>query len=106
MYSPEPPRQFKAIVVEPRLLSEYAGTYRIAEPPGVLTFRRQGDGLLMASPHGTGRVLAESDTSFFTEDMENWGTFTRDAKGRVDGFTWYRENWQRRLKRVPNRKSR
>ena len=102
LLSPEPPRQFKAFVVEPRLLSEYAGTYQIAEPPGILTFRRQGDGLLATSPHGTWRVLAESDTSFFTEDMENWGTFTRDSKGRVDGFTWHRENWQQHLKRAPD----
>ena len=92
--------------MKPRLLSEYAGAYRIAEPPGVLTFRRQGDGLLATSPHGTWRVLAESDSSFFTEDMENWGTFTRDSNGRVDGFTWYRENWQQHLKRAPDRKSR
>ena len=105
LYSPEPPRQFKAIVVEPRLLREYAGAYRIDEPPGVLTFRRRGDGLLATSPHGTWRVFAESDTSFFTEDMENWGTFTRDSKGRVDGFTWRRENWQQHLKRAPDRNS-
>jgi CubicO group peptidase (beta-lactamase class C family) len=100
LHSPEPPRQFKAVVGKPRLLDEYAGAYRIDEPPGVLTFRRQGDGLLATSPHGTWRVLAESDTSFFTEDMENWGTFTRDSKGRVDGFTWQRENWQQHLTRI------
>jgi CubicO group peptidase (beta-lactamase class C family) len=105
LHSPEPPREFKAIVAQPRLLDEYAGAYRIVEPPGVLSFRRQGDGLLATSPHGTWRFLAESDTSFFAEDMENWGTFTRDATGRVDGFTWHRENWQRHLPRSPDGRS-
>jgi hypothetical protein len=65
-----------------------------------IRIRREGDQLLLVTGGGTRKMFAESHTTFFAEDMEDWSTFTRDAKGRVDGMTWYRENWQQYLKRI------
>jgi CubicO group peptidase (beta-lactamase class C family) len=101
LYSPEPPRQFEAIAVDRRSLDQYVGAYRLAGPKGdVIRFRMDGGQMLLVSRRGIGKVFAESHTTFFTADMEDWFTFSRDAKGRVDGMTWHRENWQQQLKRI------
>lgn len=107
LYSPDPPRQFEAIALDRRMLDQYVGAYRLADRTAdVIRFRRDADQLLFVSHRGTGKVFAESHTTFFTEDMEDWFTFTRDAKGRVDGMTWNRENWQQHLKRIGGATSR
>ena len=101
LHMPEPPRQFTAIPMDPSTLDWFVGGYRI---PGAeadaIDIRREGAQLLLVTPRGTRKVFAESHTTFFAEDMEDWCRFTRDATGRVDGMTWYRENWQQYLKRV------
>jgi hypothetical protein len=101
LYSPEPPRQFTAIPIEPRVLDQYVGDYRVSgAEEDVLRIRREGAQLLLVTRGATRKMFAESQTTFFAEDMEDWSTFTRDATGRVDGLTWYRENWQQYLKRI------
>jgi CubicO group peptidase (beta-lactamase class C family) len=101
LYSPEPPRQFSAIPMGPRILDQYVGDYRVSGAQGdVIRIRREGAQLLLVTRGRTRKMLAESQTTFFAEDMEDWSTFTRDASGRVDGLTWHRENWQQVLKRV------
>lgn len=101
LHQPSPPREFKRVQVEIRTLDEYAGTYRRNESDlDYVRFHREGDQLYATNRVETVRVFAESETSFFTEDMEDWGTFTRDSRGRVDGMTWFRENWQLQLQRI------
>jgi D-alanyl-D-alanine-carboxypeptidase/D-alanyl-D-alanine-endopeptidase len=101
LHRPSPPREFTAIVVDATLLDEYVGTYkRTRDQSEFIAFTREGNQLMARNRRETTRVFAESPTTFFTEDMEDWGTFTRDAAGRVDGMTWYRENWQQHLMRV------
>jgi CubicO group peptidase (beta-lactamase class C family) len=101
LHRPDPPREFIAIAVDAGLLDEYVGTYRLTpEHPEFITFSREGNQLLATNRRATQKVFAESPTTFFTGDMEDWGTFTRDAAGRVDGMTWHRENWQQHLKRI------
>ena len=89
-----------AIPVESQLLDQYAGTYRQSFGGGSITFRREGSQLLAVTRFETQRVFAETPTTFFTEDMEHWGTFTRNSAGRVDGMIWYREAGQETLKRI------
>ena len=99
---PTPPREFKRVDVDIRALDEYVGTYKPGTAGGdyTLRFHREDGQLYVTRLNWTARVFAESDTSFFTEDQEDWGTFTRDSRGRVDGMDWFRENWQMHLKRV------
>ena len=105
LHRPDPPREFKAAPVDIRVLDEYVGTYkRMPDDRDFVTFHRIGTQLLATNRFETVRVYGESDTTFFTEDMEDWGTFTRDAAGRVDGMTWHRENWQQHLTRIEGRK--
>jgi serine-type D-Ala-D-Ala carboxypeptidase/endopeptidase len=99
--SAAPPREFKAIELEPAVLQEFVGTYRASESDkDFLTFTRRGSQLFATSRSGTFPLQAESADSFFTEDMENWGTFTRDAAGRVDGLRMFREDWQQTLRKT------
>lgn len=101
LHRPDPPKSFVAVPLDPKLFDEYSGTYvRPSQPKEFLRLRREGDQLWATSRSETVRAFAESDRSFFTEDMENRGAFTRDAAGRVDGMNWYRDNWQEHLKRV------
>jgi CubicO group peptidase (beta-lactamase class C family) len=101
LHRPDPPREFKAVAVDIRTLDEYVGTYkRTASDRDFVTFHRDAAQLLATNRFETVRVYGESETTFFTEDMEDWVTFTRDASGRIDGMTWYRENWQQHLKRI------
>jgi CubicO group peptidase (beta-lactamase class C family) len=101
LHSPEPPRQFTAIAMNPRALDEYVGAYRPAgAEEDVVRISREGTQLRFVTRGATRRLFAESHTTFFAEDMEDWSTFTRDATGRVDGMTWHRENWQQYLKRT------
>lgn len=98
----QPPRRFRAVAVEPELLDEYAGTYRPAPGhPDFLAFIRKGGELVATHRQGTYKVYAESDTTFFSEDMEDWGTFTRNVSGVVDGITWYRGDSASHFKRMP-----
>jgi CubicO group peptidase (beta-lactamase class C family) len=89
LYLPDPPREFKRVQVDIRLLDEFVGTYRRNEnDTGSLRFHRNGDELTATYGATTLRVFCESETTVFTEDMETWGTFTRDARGRIDGISW------------------
>ena len=101
LFQPAPPRERKPIDVDVRLVDEYVGTYERKDNPGDLVrIYREGTQLYVANRVQVMKVFTESEKSIFTEDQENWGTFTRDANGRVDGMDWFRDNWGERLRRV------
>jgi CubicO group peptidase (beta-lactamase class C family) len=102
LHVPSPPREFRPVRgrhppprrVRRNLQAQRRGSRFRAVPS-------RGRATLCDEPARNRESVLESDKTFYTEDQEDWGTFTRDSRGRVDGMTWFRENWQQQLKRIP-----
>jgi CubicO group peptidase (beta-lactamase class C family) len=84
----EIPKARKAITIEPKLLEQYAGQYKIASPPVDIVVS-VGNAKLLAEIAGRLKLAlsAESDTTFFATDMAAQITFVKDGAGRVTGLT-------------------
>jgi CubicO group peptidase (beta-lactamase class C family) len=81
----EPPKEHKAIQLDPKLFDTYAGEYQLG-PGFSLVFTREGDKLFM-QPTGQSKVeiLPESETDFFLAVADVQVTFVKDDKGQVSG---------------------
>ena len=84
----EIPRERQAIPLEPSLLAQYVGQYKIASPAIDIIVTRD-DGKLLAQIAGRLKLalLAESATTFFSRDVSAQITFVKDAAGQVSGLT-------------------
>ena len=84
----ELPRERRSITVEPNVLEQYVGQYKIASPP-VEVVVTHDNGRLVADIAGRMKLAlaAESDTTFFSRDVSAQITFVKDAAGRVTGLT-------------------
>lgn len=84
----EIPRERQAIPLEPSVLAQYVGQYKIASPPVDIIVTRDG-GTLFAQIAGRLKLalLAESETTFFSRDVSAQITFVKDAAGQVTGLT-------------------
>jgi CubicO group peptidase (beta-lactamase class C family) len=84
----EIPRERQAIPLEPSLLAQYVGQYKIASPAVEIIVTRD-DGKLLAQIAGRLKLalLAESETTFFSRDVSAQMTFVKDATGQVTGLT-------------------
>jgi len=80
----EPPKDHKAIQLDPKILDAYAGEYQLV-PGFSLVFTREGDKLFM-QPTGQSKVeiFAESETDFFLAVADVQVTFGKDDKGQVN----------------------
>jgi CubicO group peptidase (beta-lactamase class C family) len=77
----------KEVSVPPAVLQQYAGTYQL-RPGFNLTITAQ-DGRLWAQATGQGRfsLSAESQTKFFSKDIDIQLEFSKDDKGSVTSLT-------------------
>lgn len=77
-----------AITVEPTVLQQYVGQYRIASPPVDINVTHD-DGTLVAEIAGRLKLAlaAESDTTFFSRDVSAQIAFLEDDAGQVTGLT-------------------
>jgi hypothetical protein len=84
----EMPRERTSITVDPAVLDQYVGRYRIATPP-IEVVVTHDNGRLVADIGGQMKLAlaAESDTVFFSRDVSAEMTFVTDAAGRVTGLT-------------------
>lgn len=84
----EIPRARKAVSLDPKVLAQYVGEYRIASPPVDIVVTLD-DGTLVAQIAGRVKLAlsAESDTTFFSNDVSAQLTFLKDAAGKVTGLT-------------------
>ncbi len=84
-YPAEMKTEIKEITLDPTVLSEYAGTYRVA-PTFALEFRVK-DGQLFTQATGQPEfpVFASKKDEFFLKVVDAQLTFTRDASGKVTG---------------------
>lgn len=97
----EPPKERKAIQLEPKILEAYVGQYELA-PSFVLTITREGD-KLYAQATGQPKIelFAETQTQFFITVVDAQITFVKDEKGQVTELILH-QNGQN----VPGRKIR
>ena len=80
----EPPKEHRAIQLDPKILDAYAGEYLVV--PGLsLVFTREGEKLFM-QPTGQSKVeiIPESETDFFLAVADIQVTFVKDDKGQVN----------------------
>jgi CubicO group peptidase (beta-lactamase class C family) len=79
----EPPKEHKAIQLDPKIFDAYAGEYQLA-PGFSLVFTREGDKFFI-QPTGQSKteILAESETDFFLAVADAQVTFVKDDKGEV-----------------------
>lgn len=79
----EPPKQRKAIQLDPKILDAYVGQYELA-PTFILTVTRDGNRLYaQATGQPQIELFAESETEFFITVVDAQITFVKDEKGQV-----------------------
>jgi hypothetical protein len=96
----EPPKEHKAIQLDPKVLDAYAGEYQLG--PGLsLVFTHEGDKLFM-QPTGQSKVeiLPESETDFFLAVADIQVTFVKDDKGQVNGATLHQNGRNLTAKKI------
>lgn len=82
----EPPRERKAVQVDPKILEAYVGQYQLA-PSLIINVTREGDKLYaQAADQPKIELLAESETEFFITAADAQATFVKDEKGQVTGL--------------------
>lgn len=79
----EPPRERKAVQIDPKILDAYVGQYELA-PAFIITVTREGDKLYaQATDQPKIEIFAESETEFFVTVVDAQMTFVKDEKGQV-----------------------
>ena len=83
------PKERREIVVDAKILEKYVGDYELAAPKVVLSFALE-NGKLFGLLGGQSKfaLSAESETVFFSKDVNLQVTFNRDAQGRTTGMTF------------------
>lgn len=80
----EPPKEHKAIQLDPKIFDAYTGEYQVV--PGLsVVFTREGDKFFM-QPTGQSKVeiIPESETDFFLAVADVQVTFVKDDNGQVN----------------------
>jgi CubicO group peptidase (beta-lactamase class C family) len=79
----EPPKEHKAIQLDPKVFDAYAGEYQLV-PGFSLVFSREGDKFFI-QPTGQSKteILPESETDFFIGTADAQISFVKDEKGQV-----------------------
>lgn len=85
----EIPKERREIAVDQKVLEKYVGQYELAAPKIVIGFALE-NGKLFGQVGGQGKfaLSAESETVFFSKDVNLQITFTRDAQGQTTGLTF------------------
>jgi CubicO group peptidase (beta-lactamase class C family) len=83
----EIPKEHKEIAVDPKVLDKYTGEYQIGT--NIVIAITLENGKLMGQLGGQGKfsLLPESETEFFSKDVNAQIVFVKDPKGQVTGFT-------------------
>ncbi len=83
------PQERKEIAVDQKVLEKYVGQYELAAPKIVISFTLE-NGKLFGQVGGQSKfaLSAESETVFFSKDVNLQITFTKDAHGQTTGLTF------------------
>ncbi len=82
----ETPKERKAISLDPKIMEKYVGEYQIGT--NIIIAITLDNGNLMGQLGGQGKfaLLPESETEFFSKDVNAQMVFVKDAAGVVTGF--------------------
>lgn len=83
------PKERVEIAVDQKLLEKYVGDYELSAPKIVLNFTLE-NGKLFGNLGGQSKfqLSAESETVFFSKDVNLQITFNKDAQGQTTGMTF------------------
>ena len=83
----ETPKERNAITLDQKTLQTYVGEYQVGT--NLVIAITLEDGKLMGQLGGQGKfsLLPESETEFFSKDVNAQIIFAKDANGQVTGFT-------------------
>jgi CubicO group peptidase (beta-lactamase class C family) len=83
---PPPPKEYKEVAIDPKILDNYVGSYQLA-PNFILTVTREGDHLFtQATGQGKVEVFPESEHDFFLKVVDAQITFETDSQGKATGL--------------------
>jgi D-alanyl-D-alanine-carboxypeptidase/D-alanyl-D-alanine-endopeptidase len=96
----EPPKEHKAIQIDPKIFDAYVGEYQLAPGFG-LVFSREGDKFFV-QPTGQNKaeILPESETDFFLVVADAQVTFVKDDKGQVTEVVLHQAGRNQTLKKI------
>ena len=84
----EIPQERKEIAVDAKILEKYVGQYKIEQPSIVIAVTLE-NGKLLGQLEGQSKfgLSPESETKFFSKDVNATITFVKDANGQTTGLT-------------------
>lgn len=91
--------QAAQVEIDPKLLKEYAGTYRFFSD-NVVSFEKEDDHLIARLPWESVRLYGESQNKFFRKDFDAQFEFIKDEDGSVSAVVY----WFKGAKNPPFRK--
>lgn len=80
------PKQRDAITLDPAVLPNYAGTYRLGPEFDLVVTTEDGKLFVTATGQGRLEVFPQSETEFFYKAVDAQLTFTLDADGKASGL--------------------
>jgi CubicO group peptidase (beta-lactamase class C family) len=96
----KPPREHKAISVDPKLFDGYAGSYQLA-PNFILTVTREGDHLFtQATGQPKFEIFPEGDRDYFLKVVDAQITFVTDGQGRATELILHQGGLDQHAKRM------
>ena len=97
----EQPPTPMAIKLDPKLLDDYVGKYRVAGTGTVFEFRKENDALFVFQAGAPKMpIFPESETKFFYKALDAQFSFVREGKGKAKRIILYQYNCQRPGNRI------
>jgi CubicO group peptidase (beta-lactamase class C family) len=97
---PPPPKEHKAVAIDPKLLDGYVGSYELA-PNFILTVTREGDRLFtQATGQPKLEVFPEGDKDFFLKIVDAQITFETDSQGKATDLILHQNGMNQKAKRI------
>jgi CubicO group peptidase (beta-lactamase class C family) len=97
---PPPPKEHKAIAINPKLLDGYVGSYELA-PNFILTVTRESDHLFtQATGQQKFEVFPEGDKDFFLTVVDAQITFETDSQGKATDLILHQNGMNQKAKRI------
>src|SRR5262245_15856312 len=96
----EPPKEHKAIKIDPMIFDAYAGEYELA-PGFSVVFSREGEKFFLQPPgQSKVEIFPESETDFFLDVADAQVTFVKDDKGQVTQVVLHQNGRNQTLKKI------
>jgi CubicO group peptidase (beta-lactamase class C family) len=97
---PPPPKEHKAVAINPRLLDGYIGSYELA-PNFILTVTREGDQLFtQATGQPKFEIFPEGEKDFFLKVVDAQITFETDSQGKATDLILHQNGANQKARRI------